>query len=123
MRVILVDDERYALDVFESECDGIEGVEIVGKFSKAREALAFAKENEIDCACLDIEMPGMNGIDCAKELRQLREKTVIVFVTAYADTIKDARDIQADYYLLKPYSNEDVEYVMERATSLARRRY
>ncbi len=122
MRVILVDDERYALDVFEAECDGIEGVEVVGKFSKAREALEYVKENSIDCACLDIEMPGMNGIDCAKELRQLNDKAVIVFVTAYADSVKDARDAQPDYYLLKPYSNEDVEYVMERASSLSRRK-
>ena len=54
MKTILVDDEYWALESFEQECSEEQGIEIVGKFMSSEEALAYAKENPVEFALLDI---------------------------------------------------------------------
>ena len=122
MKTILVDDEQWGLKRFELECANLEDVEMLGFFRNAADALAFAKENRVDLALLDIQMPGMNGLDLSIKLRELYPDIIIVFVSAYEQSVIDAlKTRKADYYLLKPYSVEDVQDVMERAKLLSAR--
>ena len=66
-------------------------------------------------------MPGMNGIELAKELRKIYPELIVVFVSAYNNYLEDFIKIHADYYLLKPYSKEDIEDVMKRSRLLVKR--
>ena len=66
MKIILVDDEYLILDELEYCCSQIEGVEVCGAFEEAQEALAYIQEHEVDFAFLDIQMPGMTGLELLK---------------------------------------------------------
>ena len=122
MRTILVDDERWGLERFELECAGIADIELTGKFSDPLKALAFARENRVDLAFLDIEMPKMSGLELSRQLRALYPDVIIIFVSGHDRYMPEAfRDREADYYLLKPYARADVEAVCHRAKLLSRR--
>lgn len=120
MKTILVDDEMWSMEQFEEECSGLPDVQIVGKFDKSKEALAYARSHSVDFAFLDIEMPEMNGIELSKELKKINPSIIIIFATAYSQYIAEAiLEIGADYYILKPYSKEDADKVLQRARLLS----
>lgn len=121
MKIIIVDDELWSVEQFKIECERIDDVSLIGYFDNPYSAIQFAKENKFELALLDIEMPGMNGIELAKELRKIYPELLIVFVSAYNNYLEEFIKVHADYYLLKPYSKEDIEDVFKRARLLVKR--
>ncbi len=121
MKIIIVDDELWSVEQFKIECEKIDDVSLIGYFDNPYSAIQFAKENKFELALLDIEMPGMNGIELAKELRKIYPELLIVFVSAYNNYLEEFIKVHADYYLLKPYSKEDIEDVFKRARLLVKR--
>ena len=115
MRVIYVDDEPLAVQKFEIIAKSILDITSLTTFDSALEALAFAKANQLDVAFLDIEMPGLRGIDLARELQLLDESIRIIFVTAYDQYALDAFGVDALGYLLKPYNTGMVLKELEKA--------
>ncbi len=106
MKIIIVDDEINALQIFLSEI--IEKTDVEYKFYRDDEAtiLAYAKENIIDAAFLDINMPSINGINLAKNLINLDKNIKIVFVTGLAVTVDDLDEEIKPYvlgFIYKPY--------------------
>ena len=121
MKTILVDDMLLDMQLFELKCKDVPDFEIVGKFTDPFEAIAYARENVVDFALLDIDMPGMNGMELAKELRRIRSDVIIVFVTAHPKFAVEALKMKADYIVFKPFDREDILDVMERAKLFHRR--
>ena len=121
MKTILVDDMLLDLKLFELKCADMPDFEIVGKFTDPNEAIAYAAGHVVDFALLDIDMPGMDGIQLAQTLRSIRKDIIIVFVTAHPKFAVDALKMKADYIIFKPYDREDIADVMERAKLLRRR--
>ena len=121
MRTIIVDDELWSVDQFKIECEKINDIQLIGYFDNPYDAINFAHNNKIELALLDIEMPGMNGVELAKELRTIYPKIIVVFVSAYNNYLEEFIKIHADYYLLKPYTQEDIEDVFARAKLLLKR--
>lgn len=121
MRAIIVDDEPLMLRKFERLSEGIQDLNIVGQFESADKALAYAAENPVEVAFLDIVMPVRNGLELAKELRELRPDILIVFVSAYDDYLWDFNQIDGDYYIVKPYDSDRLKAVMDRIRLLAHR--
>ena len=121
LRTILVDDELWSMKQFELECQSTD-IELLGKFESAKEALIFAGTHEIDLAFLDVEMPDMNGILLGKKLREIKHDMIVIYISGYEQYVKEAIfDVKADYYLLKPYSHEDITEILKRAGHLAGR--
>ena len=83
MKTILVDDMALDMQLLEMKCADVPDFEIVGKFTSPADAIAYAEKNAVDFALLDIDMPGMNGIELAMRLRALRSDVIIIFVTAH----------------------------------------
>ncbi|OZB94370.1 response regulator [Paenibacillus sp. XY044] len=106
MRAILVDDENPALLQLERliQVDG--RIEVAGKFTRVREALEHAAGSPLDIAFLDIEMPGLNGLEAAEHLNSLHPGIHVVFVTAYNQYAIEAFEVNAVDYLLKPVDPE-----------------
>ena len=121
MKTIFVDDELWMLKQFKTECSDIPDIEMVGEFTSAEEALEYARANPVEFALLDIEMPGMNGVELARELRKLNSDVIIVFVSAHSEYLEDFINIKADYYVIKPYERQDILDVIKRAKLLSGR--
>ena len=121
MRVMIVDDERLALRQFMMETEDIPGIELAGAFSNPLQALEYLKENPVEAAFLDIEMPELNGIVLAGKMREISPDLVVIFITGYEQYTLDALKVKADYYMTKPYDSRDIKEVLERAKLLSAR--
>lgn len=121
MRAIIVDDEPLMIKRFVRLSAGIPDLHLVGRFESAHDALSYAVSNPVELAFLDVAMPVVNGIQLAQKLRELRPDILIVFVSAYDEYIWDFNQIGGDYYVIKPYSRETLEMVMERIRLIAQR--
>ena len=121
MKTILVDDMLLDLQLFELKCADMPDFEIVGKFTDPNQAIAYAASHVVDFAVLDIDMPGMNGMELAQRLRRIRGDIIIVFATAHPKFAVDALRMKADYIIFKPFDREDIADVLDRAKLLRRR--
>ena len=107
-RVIAVDDETKVLDRFERMMVEEPRVTVAGKFTRAADAVDFARHNPVDIAFLDIEMPELNGLELAKMLSKENPTIEIVFITAYDGYALKAFQAHAVGYLLKPFAAGDI---------------
>ncbi|MDO4331667.1 MAG: response regulator [Eubacteriales bacterium] len=119
MKIMLVDDETNNMDAFEMETEGMEDIEIVGKFQNGQDALAFAAHERVELAVLDVEMPQINGIMLGRKLKERNPGIALVYVTGYKQYAYDAFQLEASAYLLKPFNREDVEKAILRAKKMA----
>lgn len=108
MRVIYVDDEAPAIRNFRLTVAGFPEIDQLHTFQNGQEALDFALENTVDVAFLDMEMPGIHGLDLARALKQHDRDIRVIFVTAYGQYALDAFGVDAIGYLLKPYTAGDI---------------
>jgi DNA-binding LytR/AlgR family response regulator len=103
---VIVDDEPLAR-AYLNRLLLAAGVTVAGEAGDAASAFPLVQSTSPDVVFLDIEMPGMNGLDFARQLReQPGVNTAVVFVTGYSEHAVDAFSHQATDYLLKPVSNE-----------------
>lgn len=121
MTVICVDDEQPALDTFRSKAKDLAEIESLKLFSDCEEAIRYAGENRVDVAFLDIEMPDMDGIELARELKKKDCNIRIFFMTAYAQYALDAFGVKALGYIMKPYTKEAIKEALETASLMRSR--
>jgi two-component SAPR family response regulator len=117
MRAICVDDEPMTLEYTVEQCRGLNEIDEARGFARALDALAWSKEHPVDIALLDIDMPDMDGITLAVNLKQLRPDTAVVFLTAYKQFAYDAFAAHPSGYLLKPVMLEELEREVAHALS------
>lgn len=99
MNAIAIDDEPVALEIITSHAGKIPGLNLQATFLSATEALAYLDINSVDLIFLDINMPGLTGLDFAE---MVRGRVQIIFTTAYAEHALKGFDLAATDYLLKP---------------------
>lgn len=116
MRVIYVDDEKPALDNFRLTAAKFPEIRELHLFQNGAQALEHAKSNIVDVAFLDMEMPGIHGLELAKALKSLDPHIRIIFVTAFGQYALDAWGVDATGYLLKPYTTEDIRKELSKCT-------
>src|SRR5689334_6040291 len=102
LRVILVDDEEPVLNLMERLLASNGNIEIAGKFTRPEDAISRIGTEQVDVVFLDIQMPGMNGLEAAEYLMEAAPEMDIVFVTAYNEYAIEAFELSAVDYLLKP---------------------
>ena len=114
MKILLVDDEELQLIRLTDEVKKVLPIEtIIYSFLNPLEALKKVKDLKIDIAFLDIEMPVINGINLAKELKKINPTINIIFVTAYNSYALDAYKLHASGYLTKPVSASKIKEELE----------
>lgn len=109
MRIIAVDDEVSVLNILKRTiAEAVENADIAC-FDTAHEALVYAKNNVVDIAFIDVEMPVTNGLSLAKGLKDIYRETNIIFVTGYKQYAETAFRLRASGYVLKPIDPERVK--------------
>ena len=109
MNILIVDDELMMLEMAQDIVEEALPAATTVIASDPYLALEKAKETPCDVAMLDIEMPGMTGVELAKELKKLKPDINIIFVTAYAEYALEAFHLYASGYLMKPLNRESVQ--------------
>lgn len=111
MRALIVDDEAPARMALRRALSGVPEIEIVGEAADGVEALEQAEELAAEVVFLDIEMPGLNGLEVAAGLPA---GVAVVFVTAYDQYAVKAFEANAVDYLLKPLDAAAVQRTIPR---------
>jgi len=113
MIILAIDDERRALSTLTQAIESAVPDATVAGYSTAGEAIGFAKENKVDVAFLDIQMPEMNGLLLAMNLKEVDPKINIIFVTGHSQYAIDAMELHPSGYVMKPATKEKVECELE----------
>lgn len=103
LKCIAVDDESLARKLLEENIQQLPFLELVATCKNPFEAMEVLQREPVDLMFLDIQMPGMLG---TKFLSSLREKPMVIFVTAYSNYAVESYDLEVVDYLLKPVSME-----------------
>jgi DNA-binding LytR/AlgR family response regulator len=114
LRVLVVDDERPALDELQYLLEQDDRIGEVVACDSATEALRTLHEREVDAVFLDIQMPGLTGLELAQVLKRFRTPPPVVFVTAHEAHAVDAFELRAVDYVLKPVGVERLAEAVRR---------
>jgi len=114
IKCIVVDDEKIMLNDICNLITETGKVKIQGAYKSPYDALDFIKGSSPDVVFLDIEMPGLTGIDLARKIANYNSDTQIVFVTAYEQYALKAFEVSAVHYLLKPLTQEKINEAVNR---------
>jgi len=112
IKCVILDDEMLAIRYLKPLCEEIENVEVVKAYNNPE---LFLKEiDSIDCnlCILDIEMPGISGLQIAEQIDQ---KKKIIFTTAYKEYAAEAFDLNVIDYVRKPIKKERLKQAFEKA--------
>ena len=109
MKAIAVDDEVYMLETLQEAVSASSDIERVEPFSSCASALAYATENPVDIAFLDINMRGIGGLGLAEKLLELHPRCKIVFCTGHEEYAVSAFQLHVSGYLMKPITAEAVQ--------------
>lgn len=114
LRTLVVDDEPLATERLQLLLARIGGIDLVGTASDGESACRMAEALRPDLLLLDIAMPGMDGIDVARELGRTGTRPAVIFVTAFDQFAVSAFEVEAVDYLVKPVDPKRLERALER---------
>jgi len=103
INISLVEDNHQLRGTLARLLDGAEGFRCISQYASAEDALAGLPKDKPDIVLMDINLPGMNGVECVRRLKQIAPEIAAVMLTAYEDTenIFNALAAGATGYLLK----------------------
>ncbi|WP_444660191.1 LytR/AlgR family response regulator transcription factor [Flavobacterium columnare] len=112
MNCIIVDDEPLARKAIQKLIDQTDNLESIGSFNSPDTASKFLTENRVNLIFLDIQMPGVNGIEFAKTIPK---DTFVIFTTAFSEFATDSYEVDAIDYLIKPVKLERFQKGVDKA--------
>lgn len=118
MNVICVDHDGLALQQFIITVAQYPRVETLRVFQAEDAALEWVRKHRTDTAFLEIQMPEMDGLALARQLRKLDQNIRIIFVTAQPQYALDAFRLDAVGYVLKPYTHDDICRELDKASRI-----
>lgn len=115
IRCLVVDDEELARKLLENYIGRIPNLELTGQCKDPMEAIQFMQEHTIDLILLDIQMPGLTGVEF---LRSLKQKPAVIFTTAYPEYAVEGYSLDVIDYLLKPFGFERFVQAVNKACEI-----
>ena len=112
MNCIIIDDEPLAREAIEILVKDTSQLNLLGMFNNALAASKFMEENPVDLIFLDIQMPGITGIEFA---RNISKRSLVIFTTAYSEYAVDSYEVDAIDYLIKPIDPERFHKAVNKA--------
>jgi two-component system response regulator AlgR len=120
LRVLIVDDEPPARERLRSMLSESGDCEVAGEAGNGEQALDLVDKLLPDVVLLDVRMPGIDGLEVARQLASLPEPPAVIFTTAFDEYALQAFDSEAVAYLLKPSRAEKLRAALSKAARLTR---
>jgi DNA-binding LytR/AlgR family response regulator len=113
MDALIIDDNKIARTTIKQLAGKVDDIHIVAECQDAMEAYNLLREQPVDLLLLDIEMPGMTGLDLTKNLTGKRP--LIIFITSKREYAADAFDLNVVDYIIKPVTNSRFIQAIDKA--------
>jgi len=113
MNALIIDDNKIARTTISKLAERIDDITIVAECSSAMEAYNLIQAQTVDLLLLDIEMPGMTGLELTKNLQHKRP--VIIFITSKREYAADAFDLNVVDYIIKPVTSSRFIQAIDKA--------
>jgi DNA-binding LytR/AlgR family response regulator len=117
IRTLIVDDEAPARSELRYLLEKIPEIRVVGEATNATEALELIKVLNYDLVFIDIQMPGLSGLDVVATFKDLDRAPAVVFVTAYGEHAVKAFELDAVDYLVKPIDEDRLQKAVDKASA------
>ncbi len=114
IKVVVADDEQGMRMILRRVIERTEGFELVGEAQNAAELLSLVEQEHPNVCFLDVEMPDMTGLDCAKIIQDMDPRTILIFATAHDDYMAEAFELYAFDYMVKPFKLERLNQTLAR---------
>ena len=114
IRVIIADDQEGMRMILRKMIAKAEGFTLCAEADNGTDVLELVERYKPHVCFLDVEMPGMTGLECAKAIQDTDPHTMIVFATAHDDYMAQAFEVYAFDYMVKPFKLERVMKTLER---------
>lgn len=122
IKVLIADDESGMRTIMRKMIEKVNGFKLAGEADNGLDLIKLFEQHAPQVVFLDVEMPGMTGVECARMIQDMDPRTVIIFATAHDNYMGDAFEVYAFDYLLKPFKVERVIQTLERARDRLSRR-
>ena len=114
IRVVIADDNE-GMRLIEAKLIALaEGFDLAGEAADGEALLREVAEKHPQVVFLDVDMPGLSGVECARRIRETDPDTVLIFATAHENYMGDAFEVYAFDYLIKPFRTERVLETLRR---------
>lgn len=123
IRVVIADDQEGMRLILRKMIEKADGFTLCAEADNGTDVLGLVEKYKPHVCFLDVEMPGMTGLECAKSIQDTDPHTMIVFATAHDDYMAQAFEVYAFDYMVKPFKVERVLKTLERIRQVMRMRY
>src|SRR5882762_4248356 len=113
MKALIIDDNKIARTTIKQLADRVNDITIVAECPNAMDAYNLLQAQPIDLLLLDIEMPGMTGLELTKNL--VNKRPVIIFITSKREYAADAFDLNVIDYIVKPVTTSRFMQAIDKA--------
>ena len=114
IRVVIADDEEGMRMVLRKLIERAQGFTLCAEAKDGPELLRLVERERPQVCFLDVEMPGLTGLECAKAIQDTDPRTILIFATAHDDYMAQAFEVYAFDYMVKPFKVERVMKTLAR---------
>ena len=122
IRVVIADDQEGMRLILRKMIEKAEGFTLCAEADNGTDVLDLVEQYKPHVCFLDVEMPGMTGLECAKAIQDTDPHTMVVFATAHDDYMAQAFEVYAFDYMVKPFKVERVMKTLDRIRQVMRMR-
>lgn len=122
LKVLIADDDAGMRMVLKKAIEKLEGFITVGEAEDGESALKLYESERPQIVFLDVEMPVINGVECAKRIVDINPKTFVIFATAHEEYMPDAFEVYAFDYIVKPFKIERLHQTLLKIRETAAER-
>jgi len=117
-KVLIADDEAGMRLLLRKAVEKNAQFNVAGEAADGESAVSLAETLNPDVIFMDVEMPGLNGVECAKRIQDINPKVIIIFATAHERYMPKAFELYAFDYIIKPFSIQRIHQTLNRIAIL-----
>lgn len=122
LKVLIADDEHGMRLILKKVIEKNSGFDIIGEAEGGLTALSLTEALKPDIVFMDVEMPQLNGLECAKRILDINPKTILIFATGHEEYMPEAFEVYAFDYLVKPFKVERINKTLDRIKEILNQR-